>query len=79
MGAEDARSDQETRRYRLEIAGGVSADWADWFEAESLTPEGDNTILEIRVADLSELFGRLRRIHDLNLRLISMTRIGSQT
>lgn len=61
--------------YRLEIDGPVSDGWVDWFEADTVTPRGEHTVLDVRVADQAELYGRLRRIHDLNLRLVSVTRI----
>lgn len=61
--------------YRLEVEGRIGARWSDWFEADTLRVDGAVTVLEVRVADQSELYGRLRRIHDLNLRLRSVTRI----
>jgi hypothetical protein len=64
----------DTLLYRLEIGGAVDGRWADWFGADSVRTRGDTTVLEVRVADQSELYGRLRRIHDLNLKLISVTR-----
>jgi hypothetical protein len=67
--------DSEAMRYRLEVGGSVGASWCEWFEADTVTPAGDNTVLELRVADRAELYGRLRRIHDLNLRLISVTQL----
>jgi hypothetical protein len=63
--------------YRLEVAGPVVASWADWFDADTITPRGENTVLEVRVSDQAELYGRLRRIHDLNLRLISLSLAGT--
>ena len=60
--------------YRLEVEGRIGQRWRDWFDADSVRTAGDRTILEVRVADQSELYGRLRRIHDLNLRLIAVTR-----
>lgn len=63
---------RETALYRLEVAGTVAPSWVDWFDADTITPRGDNTVLEVRVTDQAELYGRLRRIHDLNLRLISV-------
>jgi len=70
-------SDREARQddavtYRLEVADRVPATWRDRFGAHAMCRSGDNTVLEIRVRDQSELFGRLRRVHDLNLRLISV-------
>ena len=61
-----------TTVYRLEIGGSVGVSWAEWFEADTIAPCGDNTVVEVRVTDQAELYGRLRRIHDLNLRLIAV-------
>lgn len=79
MDADEAGGDHDAMQYRLEVAGVIPPDWAGWFDADSVTPAVDATILTIRVADQSELYGRLRRIHDLNLRLISMTRVRPET
>lgn len=65
-------------RYRLEVAGRVDPGWSSWFEADTVTPGDCTTLLELRVADQSELYGRLRRIHDLNLRLVSLRRLESE-
>jgi hypothetical protein len=67
--------ERDTVLYRLEVGGPVGPEWVGWLEAEALTQVGENTVLDIRVADQAELYGRLRRIHDLNLTLISMVRI----
>ena len=60
--------------YRLEVEGSLNPTWNPWLEAESIVPAGSTTVLHVRVADQAELYGRLRRIHDLNLRLISLCR-----
>ena len=78
MEAEAKAPDRNLVLYRLEVGGRISASWAGWFEADTIRTVDDLTILDVRVADQAELYGRLRRIHDLNLRLISVTRIGSQ-
>lgn len=72
----DGDEQEGTVLYRLEVAGRVSPSWVAWFEADTITPAGDTTYLEVRVADQAELYGRLRRIHDLNLPLISLRRLG---
>lgn len=64
--------------YRVEVAGALAASWPEWFAAEAVRTAEENTILDIRVADQAEILGRLRRIHDLNLRLISVTRVEQQ-
>ena len=76
MEAESRTADRDLR-YRLEVAGLVDPDWGEWFRADAITPSGENTILDVHVADQAELYGRLRRIHDLNLRLISVTRLSA--
>lgn len=63
--------------YRMKVAGRVPASWLDWFEADAITPDGPDTLLGVRVADQAELYGRLRRIHDLNLRLLRVERLDA--
>lgn len=70
--------DRETVLYRVVVAGWMARDWAGWFEADTVSTVGENTVLDIRVVDQAELYGRLRRIHDLNLGLISVTRISPE-
>lgn len=74
MTAPDGRPDTSLR-YTLEVAGHVGSGWGAWFEADRVLSSGASTLLVIRVADQSELYGRLRRIHDLNLRLVSLRRL----
>jgi hypothetical protein len=71
----DEISDAESVLYRVEVAGALAASWPEWFAADAGRTTGKNTVLDVRVADQAELLGRLRRVHDLNLRLISVTRI----
>ena len=64
--------------YKIEVAGRVSAERADWFDSMALsveaTPEGGAiTVLSGPVADQAALFGILNRIRDLGLKLISVT------
>ena len=73
MDTFDTPAEGEAIRYHVVIAGHVPAEWIGWFEADSLTPAWENTVLEVRVTDQAELYGRLRRIHDLHLKLISIT------
>jgi hypothetical protein len=76
MASPGTESPKRKRRtvYRLEVEGTVGPEWAEWFGADAVLPAGPGTILEVHVADQAELFGRLRRIHDMNLRLVSVTR-----
>lgn len=60
--------------YQVKVAGRVPSTWRAWFDADTITPDGEDTLLEVRVADQAELYGRLRRIHDLNLQLLRVER-----
>jgi len=61
--------------YRLEVQGAIRSEWSRWFGADTVTPAGPNTLIQVRVVDQSDLYGRLRRIHDLNLQLVSVQRL----
>jgi hypothetical protein len=65
-----------TTLYRVEIEGPLPDRSARRFDAERVEPAGSNTRLQLRVADQAELLGRVRRIHDLNLRLVSLHRVS---
>lgn len=71
--------DRATSLYRLVVAGRVGEDWVEWFGADAVEPGDDRTVLLIRVADQAELFGRLRRVQDLNLRLLEVTLVPPGT
>lgn len=64
--------------YRLEIRGAVRQARSRWLGAERVTSRGSNTVILLRVADQSDLFGRLRRIHDLNLEFVSVERLDEE-
>ena len=67
------------QRYCLEVEGQLPTEWAEWFGAESCRTTGDTTVFELRVRDQAALHGVLRRVHDLHLRLISLTRLDPNT
>ena len=60
--------------YRIEVEGEVGPDWAAWFDAEVSAAGSGRTSITAAVADQAQLQGLLRRIHDLHLRLVSVTR-----
>jgi hypothetical protein len=62
--------------YRLEIEGTLPEARSTWLGADTVAPRGSNTVIHVQVADQSDLYGRLRIIHDLNLQLISVQRLG---
>ena len=51
--------------------------WASWFDGLTVTDESDGTSL-VRgpAADQAALHGLLRKLHDLGLPLLSVTRVG---
>ena len=61
-------------RYRLVVAGELAPEWAEWFGAAQVTTSDGQTVLELAVPDQAALLGLLRRVHDLHLRLVSLTR-----
>lgn len=73
--AEQNANDGETLHYRLELEGEVAEEWGSWFAADTVTREAGRTLLEFSVTDQAALFGVLRRVHDLHLPLISLTRV----
>jgi hypothetical protein len=66
-----------TAVYRLVVAGSVGDRWADWFGADSVVSRPSTTEIVIRVTDQAELFGRLRRLQDLNLQLLELALLRS--
>ena len=68
--------------YSLTIRGELGTEWGSWFGADllvsgSLQPAHGRTTLRVEVADQAQLLGFLRRIHDLNLTLLSLSRLDS--
>lgn len=48
----------------------------EWFEGVTISQDADgNTLLIATVLDQAALYGLLRKVRDLNLQLISVTRV----
>jgi len=63
--------------YRIRIKGHLGPQWADWFDGMTLTREANgDTQLYGPVVDQAALYGLLRRVRDVGLPLLSVTRIG---
>ena len=62
--------------YEIRVKGQLDPSWADWFEDLSIVPlpEGE-TRISGWIADQSALHGILVRIRNLNLALISVSRV----
>lgn len=71
-------------KYQIRVQGWISKRWANWFEGVTMTYEGTEddspiTILTGPVVDQAALRGLLTKIWDLNLALISVTRVETST
>jgi hypothetical protein len=66
--------------YEIKIKGQIDPAWSDWFENMRITllQEGD-TLLSGSLADQAMLHGLLERIRDLNLELLSVSKLGDDT
>lgn len=70
-------SQQGPATYHIRVKGHFDDRWEAWFEGMTLTPEGDgNTLLSGQVVDQAALHGLLRKIRDLGLVLISVSRVN---
>jgi hypothetical protein len=65
-------------RYRIKVRGRLDERWSDWFNGMTITSERGITTLTGAVVDQSALHGILAKIRNLNLTLISVTRIESE-
>jgi hypothetical protein len=68
------QNDQPTI-YQIKMQGRLDESWSGWFNGMTVTSDGDTTTLTGPVADQSALRGILTKLWDLNLALISVTRI----
>jgi hypothetical protein len=66
--------------YEIRVEGHLAERWSDWFEGLALRQEPDGeTVLSGPLSDQAALFGVLIRIHDLNLILISVSRMSPKS
>ncbi len=62
--------------YQIRIKGHLGPRWTDWFGGMTITLEDNgDTLLTGPVVDQAALHGLLRRVRDLGLPLISVTRV----
>ena len=63
--------------YQIRLEGRLDTRWAEWFEGLSFThEEGGTTLLSGSVVDQAALHGLLKKVRDLGLPLISVTRLS---
>jgi len=69
--------DDEPKLYEIRIQGQLEGRWAARFEGMALTlEENGDTLLTGSVIDQTALHGLLRRVRDLGMPLISVTRVS---
>jgi hypothetical protein len=63
--------------YEIRVEGELPVDWSNWFEGMSISRgQPGESILSGTLADQAALHGVLAKIRNLNLKLISVSRIG---
>jgi hypothetical protein len=71
---------KNTGDYEIKLKGHLDARGCAWFEGWSITNlENGEALLKSASVDQSRLHGALERIRDLNLMLISVTRVNPST
>ena len=62
--------------YQIRIKGHLNLRWRDWFEGLTITLEDNgDTLLTGPVVDQAALFGLLRKVRDLGMPLLLVTRV----
>jgi hypothetical protein len=63
--------------YQIRLKGHLAPQWTDWFEGLTITLEDNgDTLLTALVVDQAALYGLLRKVRDIGLPLISVTRVN---
>ena len=59
--------------YQIKVKGHLDQHWSEWFDDLSVThDEHDDTLLTGPVTDQAALYGLLKKVQDLGIRLISV-------
>ncbi len=62
--------------YQIRIKGHLRREWTDWFGGLSITLEDNGeTLLTGPVVDQAALHGVLKKVRDLGMPLVSVTRV----
>ena len=63
--------------YQIRITGHLGPQWTDWFGGATLRLEANGeTLLTCPVVDQAALHGVLKKVRDLGMPLVSVTRVG---
>jgi len=62
--------------YQIIVKGHLNPNWADWFDGLTITPlTNGTTAISGPVVDQAALHGLLRKVRDLGVPLLSVTRV----
>ena len=62
--------------YQITVKGHLNANWADWFDGLTITAlDNGETLLTGPVVDQAALHGLLRKVRDLGMPLIAVSRV----
>jgi len=64
-----------TTWYKIELEGCLTGRWAEWFDGLAISHEEGRTLLTGSVVDQAALHGLLKKVRDLGMPLISVTRV----
>lgn len=82
MDTDTARAQAEPGRhitYQIRVEGHLGEQWAAWFEGMTISLEAGDTLLCGDMSDQARLFGMLKKVRDLGLPLVSVSRVPSST
>lgn len=69
----------EAGGYEIRLAGHLDPRWAAWFDGLAVSHDGDGTtVISGPIPDQAALHGVLRRIRDLGLPLVSVSRVDAR-
>jgi hypothetical protein len=67
----------EAGLYEIRIKGHLDTRWTDWFEGLTITAlDNGETLLTGMVVDQAALHGVLRKVRDVAMPFLSVTRVG---
>jgi hypothetical protein len=62
--------------YQIRIQGHLGSEWTDWFEGLTITiQDNGETLLTGPVVDQAALYGLLRKVRDLGMPLVAVSRV----
>jgi hypothetical protein len=74
--AASAEKPDEPSQYAIRLQGHLNDEWADWFDGLTITrAENGETVLSGPVVDQAALHSLLRKVRDLGMLLLAVSRI----